>query len=299
MQEKKAQFVHREGKNLFISPADQHWCQAACVKTFASGSVWDIYDHYLIPYDPALAMNYDIAGPEEQEDGMRAYKEQKSGVLLLETSMWNRFAQSDVENLSVFEELSGAAPVCTVPEENYDFVTKKTFSIRGYDDLGRCAGHMISIPEGTKFTWVREGLALDEQYDEGRGIGKLPVWHMSSFRNAQIGIELDLPTRYLSLVLESLKEDVKLPEDTTPYEAHAVCRRCGAQMSVPPCIYPDGLDYPYPALFSVEGTEYLIDDWLCDGCYEVVFGGRQHTWAFQIGDDTFIPPADRFSQIDD
>lgn len=287
-----SKYVHKQDRNLFITPVDHHFCQTACVKTFASGSVWDAYDHHMLFDRTGFELYFDFERCDN-EHRMRAYKEQKSGVLILETGLWDYQNRcSDFDNLSVFQEKSAEDIPVEVQKEEYHFIVSQDFSIRGFDDLGRIAHDLICIPKGTKFTWVKENLNLTNPM-----IRKdVPVWHMTSLRNAEIGIEIDFPTRYIGLVMVPIDKTMEMPKDITPYPHYASCRKCNKLIGVP---YED-TDLPDEIFVYDDGPEddfsdydceedVLIENWFCDKCYQDIFRSHQHTWSFQTKKDCFDP----------
>ena len=109
---------------------------------------------------------------------------------------------------------------------------------------------------------------------------------MTSLRNAEIGIEINLPTKYVGLILTPIDENTKIPEDTTPYPYHTTCRRCNCTIDAPYEI-PEEIDdylFGYPYDTAGRGSPERVSpiwDWLCDKCYMDCFGVHQHTWSFQ------------------
>lgn len=300
--EKTTHYIHRNDRNMYISSSDQHYFNIASVRTFESSAVWDEYNHHNFPDKTAFHMQFD----DERVCDMRrirAYKEQKTGVILMETCLWDyEDGKYDPQKKSAFREIAEEDVLIQNQKEKYHFTTKESFTIRGFDDGGLIAHNLIFVPKNTKFAWVKEGIKIN---DPGSLIR--PEWHMTSLRNTEIGIEINMPTKYIEMIMNPISKKHSMPKDTEAYPYQTNCRCCRKMINAP------GLganDYDILQDFDKGSHRYIAYDrttdeygndmtlyrevsiylWLCDECYQRLYRAHPHTWAFQTEKQPFLLP---------
>lgn len=280
---KTVRYVHKKNRSMYITSGDQHGFVIAAARTFASPAVWEEEDYHYYGSTNGFEVTLDIAECDDMRC-MRAYKHRKSGVVILESFLYDYEKDKySPGTLSAFKEITdehipAASKEGDAKKEEYYFITKKNFTIRGFDDLGHIAHNMIYIPQKTKFAWVENGIKIKDSYDRER-----PKWHMTSLRNSELGIEISLPTKYLDLVMEPIKKRSKMPKETIRYPYKTSCMCCHKTIEAPandPCANNDHDVYVYKDELIRE--KITVRSWLCDQCYERFFHVHPHAWAFQI-----------------
>ena len=273
----KSLFVHKANNKLQFCACDSHGCLTMKARTLPSAVIWEEYDAQEFKRIPEYGVHYDML-PFDDYFCVRAYKDPNSGVLIVETGLWeSNESKCAVLALhkSAFTQYEGKAPVSAIRDEKYDLVAIRDFQLMGLDDDALIAHNLIGIPKGTKFEIVPEPFDIPNGYHR-----PMPEWPMVALRNAAIGLEIMIASRCMADLFEYIDPARGPVKDTGNYPYQVRCWCCNAPIPSP---IPAGEESEKLERANDMWllTELHVGRWLCNRCHQEHLHTPRHTWFYQ------------------
>lgn len=275
-------YIHKKNRHINFFSTDHHVSITSQVQTFYAPTIWEeINPIYFMKY-PLMEVPIDIAMHEEDMH-IRAFRHKDSGVMIVETGLYDYQKDKVDQNRSAFKPYNNQE-LEPEPHEIYHMTAKNNFMLFALDDCGRWCNGLIYIPAGTQFSYSFANEFRPKGYLKR---GSPISWPMVYLRNSKIGIEIMFPEKYLSDVFDysdGIAEIVEARTDRRLCIAHCAC--CGQSISMPvgakdSVFIKAGID------LTAKGATrtYKIGEFLCDNCYVDLFDYPQKAWFYQTDED--------------